>query len=89
MKKSCFNRFSATPLAALGLVVSVSLMQQAQAATDTSLTNQTISTVIDNVGGPNVVIANCLDKTEWIIDGRSWPDQFDPLSLVKLRGMPF
>jgi autotransporter-associated beta strand protein len=55
MKPSRLSRFSASPLAALGLVVSVSLMPQAQAATDTSLTNQTISTVIDDVGGPNTV----------------------------------
>lgn len=50
MKNSRFNRLSA-----ICLVASVSFATLAQAATDTSLTNQTISTVIDDDGGPNTV----------------------------------
>ena len=55
MKNSRFNRFSAISLAAISLVASVSFAPKAQAATDTSFTNQTISTAIDDVDGPNTV----------------------------------
>ena len=55
MKISRFNLFSAASLTVMGLVASVSFAPQAQAVTDTSLTNQTISTVINDVGGPNTV----------------------------------